>query len=353
MATYDINGMDLDTIRDAEFERVWAFNETLKNIRMTQSVDTDINFGDERPVAFAQKRFLAFEHSDDRLTLYTNPEVVTTEPEHYSFVPRISRAGKLSQHGVFFGDLSLGNGQEVAVAVKPHVDERRASCLDEYFNNDAVHQLGIYTLTSMGFILGDREEEPAYSLTILKEGLTTLDSIDWSEFFPDISANPGMQEMWRSIAGQAATLHDEGNKSHGDLAGRNIADTVNAGGQEGTFFIDWETADIRQRKPRDAEVRFNRSYGDLSTLMESMCLPPKANYKSGIGIFFGKTGDWWQGFRDIFFDEYLDVRRGLSVQGNQDRSSRADIAEELKELEISLHAETDRQRAVCESMIGA
>jgi len=208
--------------------------------------------------------------------------------------------------------------------------------------------LGIYTVTPAGILLSSKEKEKAYSMTLLEEGLTTLDSIDWSNYYPDIEQNPGMNELWRAVSGQSAMLHSEGNKAHGDMAARNIA----TGTESAVFFIDWEYATIGRQAPRDAEGRYTNSYADLSVLLESMCLPPHANIggKAGIGIFYGKQGDWWEGFCRIFYDEYIHTRTELSTQGGHHKQTECEVAEELHELTRTLRQNMEMMKCICDSI---
>lgn len=321
---------------DHEQERIRDFSQALKRLQVIRPAEIDTDFTDERPVPFAIKRFLAFEH-EDTLTFYTNPDVLEVPVDRVRFSPRISRVGKQSRHGVFFGDLQLGPGLQVPVAVKPHLDEERDSCLDEYFNTLAITQLGMSTLVELGFIYGDREEDPAYSITVLQEGLSTLDSVDWSSFYPDIEEHPGMLALWKGAAYQAAKLHAPGNRSHGDLAGRNVGEKGGAlSDQTRVILLDWESATIGGQPPRDAEVRYSHSHSDITTIVESMCRSTDVDFRAGIGVFAGKSGDWWQGFRAVFLDSYLERRRQILDQTAADAATVRDVNEELAELEKSL-----------------
>ncbi len=338
---------------DNEARRLGEFMEALDDVTQVQFIEPDIDMADEYPVEFAKRRFLAFNFENEP-TLFLNPDVVAginPSDTSFTFEPLVSRSGKRSAHGVFFGRLGVGE-QTIDVAVKPHMVNAFEAGPDDYFKMAAIRDEGFYTLTPAALLLTDKDTDIAYSMTVLEEGLTTLDSIDWSDFFPDITANPGMQELWRAVSEQSAFLHAEGDKEHKDLAARNIA--VDPDGS--AFFIDWEYAYITGNSPRDAETRYNHSYGDLHTLLESMCLPPHANIgaaegmggKSGIGIFYGKTEDWWQGFCDIFFDEYVHTRMQLAEAGNHKGRVLHEVEEELEQLRISLQADIQKLQTLCE-----
>lgn len=333
-------------MQDAEAERIGEFMMALLTVTDIKPILPDTNFDDVEPIYFAEKRFLAFDYSDQP-TLYLNPDlgVEIQGPQDLSFTPLVARGGKRSAHGVFFGRLRKGE-DEISVAVKPHTANAFITGLDDYFKNHAISELGFYSLKPAGLLLASREK--AYSMTVLEEGLTTLDSIDWSHYYPNAEENPGMQEMWRVISDQAAILHAMGNKTHGDMAARNIA--TNTDGL--TFFIDWEHAQLSNNKTRDAETRYSRSYADLSVLLESMCLPPHADIggKAGIGMFYGKKCDWWKAFCEVFFDEYVAVRLTMAEDGNHHGQALRDVNEELKQLEIDLREDVRMMKDICDNI---
>ncbi len=342
--------------RDLEQERVDQFSSIISNTEVTiRDVIPDID-QDDYDVRGAMKRFVAYEYKEEP-TLYVNPKLgIETGISELRFAPYMSRGGKKSKHGVFFGKLALGGYDGIDVAVKPHDTTLEStdfqyfeSAVGDYFKTAAVHDLGVFTLTHAGIFLGSPDDEMAYSMTMLKEGVTTIDSIDWSQFFPNTQRHPGMQQIWTSIAEQLACFHDYSDgklyKSHGDLAPRNIATSSD----EGQFFIDWETASFTPGIPKDTEVGATSAYLDLSVLVESMCLPPHANLggKNGIGIFYGKQGDWWKGFRDIFWDTYATMRRELANKQSHKNRLTSQLDEELDWLESELEDSIIMYRDIC------
>ncbi len=354
IAMHEISGQS-ERLIDNEARRLVEFMDILSDVSRVDLIVPDIDMTDEYPVEFAKRRFLAYSYEQEP-TLFLNPSLVgpqLKEDTSLAFEPLVARAGKRSAHGVFFGRLHIGE-QSIDVAVKPHMANAFTSGPDDYFKTAAMQDEGFYSLTPAALLLTGKDQDIAYSMSVLEEGLTTLDSIDWQDYFPDMTANPGMQDLWREVSGQAAVLHAMGNTSHGDLAARNIA--IHPDGA--AFFIDWEYAYIASGEPRDAEARYNRSYGDLSTLLESMCLPPHANIggvegiggKSGIGIFYGKNEDWWQGFCDIFWDEYVLIRLELAKEGNHKGKVLLEVQEELEQLEISLKSDMEMMQAICASI---
>lgn len=280
-----------------------------------------------------------------------DPESVEPDAHTVAFMPRRSRAGKNSAHGVFFGDLILSSGATLSLAVKPHdVEGNEKSALTDLLCTQIVERLGFYTLAPAGLLLnGDPEHDTAYSLTVLDEGLSTFDSVDWSSFAMNMSSHPGMREQWRAAANQTAVLHDSGQACHGDLAGRNIATS----GDGGAFLIDWEKARFSGAPPRDAEVRYQYSYADLSVLLESMARSPEDPFKPGIGLLHENVGDWWGSFKEVFFEDYLITRRVLAEQGNHNKQRHLDITEELEVLEATLRADCQMFREIHEDQQAA
>lgn len=337
--------LDLTAFNDQEAQRIGEFLHVLPDVVSIKPMVPGVKFDDEMPIHYAQKRFLAYEY-DGRSTFYVNPSIKSPPPEDckLSFTPLVARGGKRSAHGVFFGTLRIGESP-IRVAVKPHMSDVFTTGLDDYFKTHAVSKLGVYTLTPAGLLLPSRDKDQSYSMTVLEEGLSTLDSINWADYYPRVEQNLGMQELWRGVSGQSAVLHAEGNKSHGDMAARNIATSA----EDTVFFIDWEHALLSNQPPRDAESRYAHSYKDLSVLLESMCLPPHADIggRAGIGIFYGKKGDWWEGFCEVFFNEYKHVRMELAKSGHHHKKTEAEVTEEVHELSRSLRANLEMWRDVC------
>lgn len=311
--------------------RIRAFTDTLDGLANMRVVTFEFDFAERYPVKQAIDRFLLYD-CEVAPTLYLHPDIGEFgQDSTLSFTPRMARSGKHSGHGVFFGDIDCGGGQQLPVAVKPHSVEGTNSCLTDYLNGCAVNDLGIFSLQPVGFIL-DRTGRKAYSLTYLEETLTTLDSVDWSDFYIHADQHPGMQETWLQAARLLALVHSNGSLNHGDFAPRNIATTADGG----LLFIDWEEAEVSMAQPRDAEVRYGLSYKDLFVLAESFCRPATDDFKAGIGLFYGKGGDWWNGFREIFFDEYVAFRREMAEMGSHNSARRAAVDSELQELSRSL-----------------
>lgn len=337
-----------ESFDDRELQNVYEFHEAISSVDRISSHEVRVDLsGDtlesETPVDQAIRRFRVYGNTG---TLYLEDAYLSDGLKVTDFVPLISRGGKRSYHGVFFGNLHFSNGQEVPVAVKPHIDRGEAvnSCLSEYYNNEAISKLNFPNLQPVGFVALSNDR--AYSFTYLDEALSTIDSIDWSSFYPATSEHPGMQEIWRQISEQAAFMHENGSISHGDFAARNIATTIDGG----VMFIDWERARISTAEPRDAEVRFTHSHSDLATLLESMCRPTHDRFKAGIGIFYGKELDWWQGFKEVFFDRYRTTRLELLEQSKRSRQLKLDVLEELEVLEQSLFSHMTMMREICNSI---
>lgn len=329
MATLGSEGTDPEQANvTSEFARVHQFQETIGHVSLIKPLNLQFDFVEEEPIEQAARRFLIYDR-EVQPTFYLEPGQIEQVPQTIAgFQAFISRGGKRSNHGVFFGNLQFNDDSQLPVAVKPHTGEGAnvtESCLRDYFKNAAINKLGFFSLQPVGLVL---DSSRAYSLTALEESLTTLDSIDWSNFYPDTSQNPGMVQIWSQVARHLAALHAQGSLMHGDLAARNIAVTSDSQ----VFFMDWEYASIDLKEPRDVKVKFGYSFTDLDVLAASLCVPPDAQIKGGIGLFAGKSGDWWEGFREFFYDEYeafrLDYVRGTKRQ--------AAVEEELQELRRSL-----------------
>jgi hypothetical protein len=335
----------LEQRRDKEFDRVRSFGSSLERLDTIQLADFSLDLDQPQPAEQFIKHFLDHERLGGAV-LYLHPQYkLFTERDSVSIEPLVARTGKHSAHGVFFGNLVFDNQLLLPAAVKPHWDSPERSCMKDYLNNDAVNMLGLNSLQPLGFLL-DRDGD-AYSFTALEDSLTTLDTIDWSNFYPDINNNIGMREIWSQVARQLAYVHSIGSVMHGDLAARNIAIRADEGG---VSFIDWERAHISKQQPRDAEVRYAYSHIDLSTLLESMCIPPHAEMKAGIGIFYDKPGDWWQGFIDLFYNEYRGLRLEYAEQGNHNGTVLTEVKDELGALEASLRGDMDMMQHVCASL---
>lgn len=320
-----------ETNSGLERDHVREFQESLsKSSIKILSGDIDIDLNDSDPIEMATSRFLTYEYSGTP-TLYLRPDYeAAVQSPIKEFSSRVSRAGKRSRHGVIFGDLNSEDGQQLSVAVKPHPGEESVqSSFGDYARNMSIHKLGFYTLESVGFLMDGKDK--AYSITKLDETLTTLDSINWSGFYPDFDKDPGMKQIWSQVARQTALLHSMGSLMHGDLAARNIAATAD----DEVFLIDWEDASIDLSQPRDSEIRFGYSFTDLDVLVASMCISPDAQIWGGIGLFAGKPGNWFEGFRSIFYDEYEALRLDLAQGTKHETAVREELFVLKKELERS------------------
>ncbi len=338
-----------ESLADAELERVCDFLETLETIRSVRPFETTIDFAERTPVDLAVQRFLHCEHIEhDRSTrLYLEPRTasrfITGGLVEVDFLPRTSRAGKSSRHGVFFGDLGFVSPSNslLPVAVKPYdEDYPRDFCVREYLNNVGFREQSLDCPRPIGLVLA---RDKAYFLSELDETLTTLDSIDWSDFHGSMDENPGMREIWSHVAKITAVLHSIGISAHCDLVPRNIA--INADGS--MRFIDLEESQIDTTPPRDAEVRFGNSYKDLKVLVEAMCRPLKIpqipgvtpggiTHMVGIGLFNQPDRDWWVDFCNLFFDEYAQDRLALARNGSHHSRQEAEVQSEIDSLRQTL-----------------
>lgn len=346
-------------LMDHEKIRIDQFGEVLRDLVGIKPIPDSFKFDSEHdnPVETAVKNFKDLELPTKK-TLYLHNEFFPQQIDTPAITiePLVARGGKNSKHGVFFGGLNMGENVVIEVAVKPHITAVRSmqesdatySAVKDYANNKIVHELGFDGLQPVGFLLDSLNR--AYSFTKLDESITTLDSIDWTNFYPDIHLNPVMHNYWRRISQQAAYLHSIGSSQHGDLAPRNIAVSSVPVADEAIFFIDWEDANINLLNPRDAEVAYGHSYTDLSVILESMCRPPHASFKPGIGIFYNKNDDWWEGFKQIFLDEYCNFRIELATQGNHSSSKINNVKEELVELQRTLQQDIEMYKEICQDL---
>jgi hypothetical protein len=340
-----------DDQEDRELQRVQAFNDTISQVGRVCFNTTVLELEDEHPTDNAIRRFRTYEDLEQPTFFMseTLEQSALLSSEHLSFEPRVARGGKSSHHGVFFGDLRIGSDQLIPVAVKPHELNSLDSCLRDYLNNATVPKLGFHTPPAVGYIVPDAERT-AYSLSLRDDTLTTLEGINWSGFFPNMGKNPGMQEMWREVSQQTAYIHANGNMSHGDLAPRNLATSA----EGGVFIIDWEKANLSTKPPQDSGASLLRSHSDISILLESMCRPTHVPFKTGIGLFYDKPGDWWQGFCDIFYDQYCEVRLleasvgARPKQGGMQRLT--EVQAELNALTEMLKEDIEMYQATCKDL---
>lgn len=353
MQLYEIPSVEqgsqsLEQARIAEFQGILARAAVLP---LTASVDIE----QADPVAAAKDSFFRTDFQPvgedglSRPTFYALPEVTHELAEDLvGFEPFISRGGKASGHGVFFGALQFADGMELAVAVKPHFSNENdpeskrnaeSSCLQDYFGNVAAKKCGFESLEPVGFILD--EDGTPYSLTVLDQTLDTLDNINWTHFFEEGFDTIGMKDLLYKVAMITALLHNNGESFHGDLAARNIA--TNIYGQ--VFLIDWEYGNVTNSPAPDAEERFGKSWVDLRKLLQSMIRP--ANIKDpGVGMFEHCKESYWDNFKELFFDDYLEARKQLAQQGSHHMKKLRDTEAELQQLENSLHLEADKWQQI-------
>jgi len=319
-----------EQVENPELMRVEHFQQTLEMVEQTTVVETSMYLDTPTPIQDATRSFLQFDQKTTPALYLSRENEAFTEAGRPTFVPRVSRSGKRSAHGVFFGDLLFEDGSAIPVAVKPHeVDAPEQSCATDYFSNEAASELGLETLESVGMILAPGR---AYSMSRLVPTLDTLDSVDWETAAETQHTENDIMTVWDQVARQTAMLHAYGNVSHGDLAARNIAITPDS---SGIFFIDWEKAEVSTLPPRDEEVSYAHSSTDMISLMESMALP-RTHFKGGIDVLKGYE-DKWQGFSELVFDEYVQTRIGFA------RTPRdvIQIRSELRELENTLKSHLD------------
>jgi hypothetical protein len=62
----------------------------------------------------------------------------------------------------------------------------------------------------------------------------------------------------------------------------------------------------------------------------------------GLGIFERCEGSWWEGFKDIFLDDYMDWRRAFAAEGKHHSRAVRETEEELVQLEHALHMQMNQ-----------
>lgn len=321
------------------------FSDTLASIDGVRPFNTDYDLLKE-PLEYAAKRFEAFESDKHPNTLYipsggaNNGQTVANE---FAASPLTTSSSKRSQHGLFFSRLDSPS-RRLRVAVKPfYTDMAVYEAVSEQIKIQAFRDLGMTALRPFGVLIGDKDSDGnqhAYGLTVLHDGLTTLDSIDWTGFSSDPNRNPGMREIWKSVAHETALMHSSGQVSHLDLEARNLATSVSQLG----FTIDNETAYLSHEKPRDAETRYGNSQFDLEKILLSMSLPRRmpGTTMEGLNMFGPKVKDWYAAYCNIFFNDYLTERKKLA--NGVSRSDKRDIDEELAQLQVVLKQKADLYR---------
>jgi hypothetical protein len=321
-----------------EYQRVRRFQECLGGVSV-KKIETKVDISAKLPSESASEDFLSFEVQYDS-TFYAQPDMY----EYFKagidhFEPFVSRGGKASRHGVFFGALVVGDGdEEVQVAVKPHArtedtyvgkKEADRSCLKDYFVNVAAIECGFTTLTPVGVLLNS--ENDAYSFTTLDTGLTSLEAIRWPKFYkPEIELVDG-SGIWSKMSMQTAIVHDTGDSHHGDLAGRNAA--IHLFGQ--LMLIDLEDGNFTLHESHDIEERFGNSLVDLRKLMDSMATPKKAP-NPGLGLFDRMKTNWWPAYHKLFFEEYAQIRLDMAAQGSHHMKKLKETKQEVRQLELSM-----------------
>lgn len=262
------------------------------------------------------------------------------------FEPVVASGVQGSRHGVFFGDLVFDDWSEIAVAVKPYVsptdevnEKRKAEseCLNDFFTTTAARESGFESIVPLGFIL-DADGTP-YSITLLDEGIDTLDTFDWTNFFDEDFDSQNMRNILTKLAFHAAILHEHGDSFHGDLAPRNAAYTM----EGNVFLIDWEYGKVTSHSSGDPEEHFGRTFTDLKSMMLAMMDPTDLKHNPGIGLFESAKGPWWDAFQETFFLDYAECRRMLATQGSHHQKKLQQTSQEITMLEHMLQ-ETMIQR---------
>lgn len=324
-----------EQLKNNELDRIHGFCEALSAVESCRLLETKVYIDDdEYPVESSIRRFELYERSAEPAFLLASSLSPFAGQSPRSLYPRVARGGHRSRHGVFFADIEMDGGTRVPVAVKPFdLDDHVGACARDYFSNCAIREFGFESLQPAGIVsMPDR----SYALTVLDESLSTLDSINWKVFYPDTTKHPGMRQLNSQIARQLAFMHSTGRIKHGDFAHRNIATTA----EGNLFFIDWEGSVQTSSPGRDAEMRYSNSYPDIKDMLKSICLPKNAHPVAGIEMLYGKDDcDWWNAFREIFFDEYLAFRQDCAVS---ERMTPVDIREtndELQQLVSSIREE--------------
>lgn len=317
--------LDLEHQAEVEQERVRHFQGVLAEVTDIKTVDIPLDLHTPTPISDAEQHFSWAEYTDGTSVYLHEDYQGAASTSEVTFVPRQSRSGRRSAHGVFFGDLIFGDGGVVPVAVKPHETDVDTSCITDYLTNIAARQLGLDTLQPVGMVMG-HDTKINYSMTRL-DTIDTLDSIDWETIINTDPKDEDMLAIWDQVARQTAMLHSMGSIDHGDLAARNIGVRLDGG----VFLLDWEHANFSTIPPRDAEASYVHSRKDVGELMESMVRPRTHPYKAGIGLLSNHPNPW-EGFRELVFDDYAATRLGFAETHN----NVAEVQEELHELERSL-----------------
>lgn len=341
--TFEIPQLDIDdyedstNFQDLEKKRIEDFSRTVPKLE-TKLLDINIDITSERPKDEALNKFLNTRIRTGEPIAYLVPEYHKLFKGPMKFEPYKSQGGKSSRHGVIFGDLEFDEHTNVSVAIKPfQLVEGRAKteieCLSDYFGNAVAHRFNLGGLMPIGIV--DDTKNNLYSLTVLQRSLDTFDNINWADFYPEFNDNSGMQELWLKAAHSIALLHNMGDSYHGDLYLRNIATNP-----EGSVFpIDWEYGEFSCSFSRDFEERYAKKFKDMKQLVQSMSYPTNIGIASGAGMFMEVRNEWWNVFREIFFDEYIAWRIDLASQGHHRTRILSETRLELNQLAIDLKDE--------------
>lgn len=335
MSSYENIQPEISRPVETEQDRVVAFQETLDTVGDARVLHLKLDLYQDDPVRDVSQQVKAEGYKSEP-SLLVNPKYEELTKGAVSFAPYRTRGGKRSMHGVFFGELRYGEGDDektVPVAVKPHTTDSRDSAARDYATNVIVDEIGLHNLESIGVIMSSDAEKTTYSMSLLNPEITTLDSVNWEYMKKHPATAQQVPIIWNQVARRAAMLHSLGSVKHGDLAARNIA--LHADGD--VFPIDWELASLSLKQPLDAEARYNLSRADLGLLLESVVMPLKApagSLRSGIDLFKGST-DVWADFKSTIYDEYVQTRLGFV----KDKPAQlAEVRDELEELTHSLQA---------------
>lgn len=320
-------------------ERAAEFAEALMLADIeTISVVPDIGLAD--PTVDATRRFIAEQYRPET-TLYLVPELSDELAGNVVGFEQIvsSLDSSASGHGVFFGSIYLADGGELQVAVKPHhigdadANDRRKmerSCLRDYFTNVAAHEAKFDGIKSIGFMLGD--DGTPFSLTLLDLSINTLETVEWTKMYKEGHETSGMKADLEKAAILLARVHVTGDSFHGDPAPRNCAGNLD--GQ--MFLIDWELGNITTQSDESGKTRSKMTYYDLSRFMRSLAHPKSLPKEAGVAMFKDCKGSWWDAFKDVFLDSYMDWRLALVADGSHQAKAVRQTKEELEHIQEKL-----------------
>lgn len=259
-------------------------------------------------------------------------ETVTTGVDNKISFERRRTGPKKSSHGVFFGDLNIG-GVNYSVAMRPYSEAAAKDSILDYSRNKIAIQRCMGNLAHLG-VLGF-EDGPKYVVTLLEEGLSTLDSMDWSEFRNDPESKPSepLVNILNGAAREIAYAHHK-NIGHGDLAARNIAVTT----RSAIFLIDWEKAQVHKESYTDVEVRFGSVMKDMRLFIPSLINSPEHPLEPGLGLLDRNRSfeDNWAILSAKFVEPYEQWRSDFVSGMHKERLDHHSRNERSEDLESEL-----------------